>query len=41
MFLIENEQMSLIGPKPVRVFKKGKEIEEVSNNEILTLLYNM
>lgn len=33
MFLIEGDKMSLIGPKPVRLFKYGEEPREMQPNE--------
>ena len=36
MFRIENESITLIGPRPVRVFKKGDSIKELQSKDELT-----
>lgn len=41
MFLIEEDKMSLIGPKPVRLFKYGEEPREMQPNEHFSQLLQM
>lgn len=38
MLLVEGDKMSLIGPRPLRIFKKGEEIREVNAGEDLSFL---
>jgi dipeptidase E len=39
MILLENVKLSLIGPKPARIFKKGFSPKEVNPGEDLDFLF--
>ena len=41
MFLVEEDKMSLIGPKPVRLFKYGEEPREMQPNEHFSQLLQL
>jgi hypothetical protein len=41
MFLVEEDKMSLIGPKPVRLFKYGEEAREMQPNEHFSQLLQL